>query len=69
VPFASAEDLLIHKLFASRPRDLEDAVGVVRRKGSVLDWPYVEHWIGSFADLPGHEALPLKLRQIRREAG
>ena len=33
VPFATAEDLLIHKLFAGRPRDLEDAAGVVRRKG------------------------------------
>ncbi len=29
VPFATAEDLIIHKLFAGRPRDIEDAGGVV----------------------------------------
>jgi predicted nucleotidyltransferase len=29
VPFASAEDLVLHKLFAGRPRDLEDAAGVI----------------------------------------
>ena len=27
VPFATAEDLIIHKLFAGRPRDIEDAGG------------------------------------------
>jgi hypothetical protein len=32
VSFASAEDLVIHRLFAARPRDLEDALGVVRRR-------------------------------------
>jgi len=38
VPFATAEDLIVHKLFAGRPRDVEDAAGVVRRKGPTLDW-------------------------------
>ena len=31
VPFASAEDLVIHKPLAGRPRDVEDAVGVVHQ--------------------------------------
>lgn len=68
VPFATAEDLLIHKLFAGRARDWEDAIGVIRRTGQTLDWPYVEHWILQFAMVPGREALPDQLAKLRREA-
>lgn len=67
VPFATAEDLIIHKLFAARPRDLEDAVGVVRRTGPRLDWDYVNHWVKEFARVPGREDLPSRLAQVRRE--
>lgn len=69
VPFATAEDLLIHKLFAGRPRDIEDAVGVVRRQGDSLDWDYVGRWVQAFAEVPGREALPQLLAQVRKEAG
>ncbi len=65
VPFATAEDLLLHKLFAGRPRDLEDAAGVVRRKGGELDWGYVERWAREFAAIPGREDLPDRLRELR----
>ena len=68
VPFAAAEDLIIHKLFAHRPRDLEDISGVVRRKGRSLDWPYLDHWARAFAGLPGQEAMPAEIEQLRREA-
>lgn len=68
VPFASAEDLLIHKLFAGRPRDLEDAAGVVRRKGSQLDWAYLDRWTREFASIPGRENLPAMLRALREES-
>lgn len=58
VPFATAEDLILHKLFAGRPRDLEDARGVVRRKGMKIDWGYVRRWADEFAGVPGREGLP-----------
>lgn len=67
VPFASAEDLILHKLFAGRPRDLEDAAGVVRRKGDALDWDYLEEWAALFAEVPGREALPDRVRELREE--
>jgi predicted nucleotidyltransferase len=66
VPFASAEDLLIHKLFAARPRDMEDALGVVRRKGAELDWAYMEQWSRVFAEVPGRESMPDRLAELRR---
>ena len=69
VPFASAEDLIIHKLFAGRPRDLEDAAGVVRRKGPELDWGYMRRWANEFARVAGREGLPAALEELRGELG
>jgi len=66
VPFATAEDLILHKLFAGRPRDIEDAEGVVRRKGASLDWAYVERWAAAFAGVPGRETLPTLVATLRR---
>jgi predicted nucleotidyltransferase len=66
VPFATAEDLLLHKLFAGRPRDFEDAEGVVRRKGSQIDWDYVRKWADEFARVPGREAMPARVERLRR---
>lgn len=68
VPFASAEDLLLHKLFAGRPRDLEDAEGVVRRKGPEIDWDYVRRWAEEFARVPGREEMPDRVEELRRHS-
>lgn len=66
VPFATAEDLIIHKLFAARPRDLEDVRGVVVRKGDTLDWEYIEKWAQAFAVVPGREGMPALVTEMRR---
>lgn len=68
VPFATAEDLVLHKLFAGRALDWEDAIGVVRRRGSMMDWEYLRHWADEFAAVPGREDLPTRLSQLREEA-
>lgn len=65
VPFVTAEDLIIHKLFAGRPRDLDDAASVVRRKGPELDWDYMRVWAEAFAQVEGREALPSQLEELR----
>ncbi|NIU74888.1 MAG: hypothetical protein GWN71_15280 [Gammaproteobacteria bacterium] len=69
VPFATAEDLIIHKLFAGRAVDLEDAATVVRRKGSELDWAYLEEWVRQFADVPGRESLPQQVKALKEQRG
>jgi len=47
VRFAAVEDVVIHKLVAGRPRDLEDVRSVVV-KNPGLDCGYVEEWLGGF---------------------
>lgn len=47
VCFASPEDLVIHKIVAGRPRDLED-VRTVFLKNPALDVPYIRRWLGQF---------------------
>lgn len=68
VPFATAEDLILHKLFAARPRDLEDVAGVVRRKGPDLDWGYLERWAREFAAVPGREGMTAAIDRLHRES-
>jgi len=69
VPVASAEDLVLHKLFAGRPRDLEDAAGVVQRKGDTMDWEYLRGAAGGFRDVPGREGLVEQVDALRGHAG
>lgn len=65
VPYASAEDLLLHKMFAGRPRDIEDARGVVARQGDRLDWDYIENWAREFSVVEGRNGLPDLARRLR----
>ena len=44
----TAEDLIVYKLLSTRPRDYEDAVGIVARQRGRLDVEYVRSWLGQF---------------------
>lgn len=47
VRFASVEDVLIHKIVAGRPRDIEDARAILA-KSHTLDRPYLLRWLREF---------------------
>lgn len=54
---ATAEDLVIHKLASKRPRDLEDAVGVLRRQRGKLDRSYLDGLVRSLSDALDEPAI------------
>lgn len=47
VKFASPEDIIIHKLFAGRPRDIEDVKSILI-KNPDLNTSYIQKWLKEF---------------------
>lgn len=47
VCFASPEDVVLHKIFAGRPRDIEDARSILLRNAD-LDTSYMRDWLDRF---------------------
>jgi predicted nucleotidyltransferase len=56
-PIVSAEDLIIHKMVASRARDVEDIKGILIRQREKLDVRYIRHWLKIFADILGKKEI------------
>ena len=48
VRFASAEDLIIQKIFSGRPRDIEDVRGILIKKIHQLDINYIQGTLKKF---------------------
>lgn len=45
--FSSPEDVIIHKIVAARPRDIEDARSILV-KNPALDQNYIRSWLRDF---------------------
>jgi len=63
VKFASPEDLIIHKVFAGRPRDLDDVRSILLKIPSV-DLPYIEKWLAEFDKSLSNAGLLKKFKEI-----
>jgi hypothetical protein len=56
IRFASLEDVIIHKIFAGRPRDLEDVKSIIL-KNPEFDKGYIIKWLKEFDSVLGQETL------------
>jgi predicted nucleotidyltransferase len=50
VKICSAEDLIIHKAVAGRPKDLDDIESIIIRMAKKLDDDYILYWLDQFAE-------------------
>lgn len=60
----SAEDLVVHKAFAARPKDWIDIEGIITRQKS-LDWNYIDEQIRPLADLKEEPEILTKLARLK----
>ena len=61
----SAEDLIVLKAFADRPKDWLDIDGIIIRQSRHLDWAYVRAQLAPLAELKDAPELVDKLDQRR----
>ncbi len=59
----SAEDLVVLKVFASRPLDVRDAEGVVLR--NQLDWPYIERQLAPLLEVKPDASIAETLTRLK----
>lgn len=63
----SAEDLIIHKCIAGRPRDQEDIEGVLLRQRLSVDVGYIRHWLSELAELiDSHDVIGMLETALKR---
>jgi hypothetical protein len=61
----SAEDLIVLKAFADRPKDWMDVEGILVRQAQGLDWPYVIHQLEPLAELKEAPEIVPRLERMR----
>ena len=62
----SAEDLIVLKAFADRPKDWMDIEGIIVRQSASLDWDYVRTQLAPLAELKDSPELLEKLEHTRQ---
>jgi hypothetical protein len=63
----SAEDLVVLKAFADRPKDWAALRGVLLRQAGVLDWAYIEEKLAPLCEMKEEPELLERLMEMRTE--
>jgi hypothetical protein len=64
LPVISAADLVIHKILAGRPRDMEDAESIALRQGERLDRRFVRATLLELAAFLADDDLRRRVEEI-----
>lgn len=67
LPICTAEDLIIHKAIADRPKDWLDIEKILMRQSGKLDIEYVRSWLIQFADALEKPALVAQFNRLLSE--
>jgi predicted nucleotidyltransferase len=62
----SAEDLIIQKVVANRPKDWQDIEGILAEQHGRLDYDYIENWLQQFADALEQPKILRQYHDIRK---
>jgi len=66
VKFASLEDIIIHKIFAGRPRDIEDVKFIII-KNPDFNRIYIEKWLKEFDNVSSEKKLTIIFNDILKK--
>ncbi len=70
VPIISPEDLIVTKILAGRPKDLDDVQSVLRAQAGQLDLAWIREALGMLEDALGQsDLLPLLESELARLGG
>ncbi|GAI76690.1 unnamed protein product [marine sediment metagenome] len=64
--FASIEDVIIHKIFAARPRDIEDAKSIMIKNPN-FDKNYIRKWLKVFDNSVGENKFVNAFKDLIKE--
>lgn len=67
LPVCTAEDLIIHKAIADRPKDWLDIEKVLLRQRGKLDVAYVRDWLAQFAEALEKPELLTRFEETRKQ--
>lgn len=67
VKFASCEDVIIHKMFASRAIDLEDVKNILIKNRDSINLEYIRKWLIEFSQIPEQEGILEKFEILLSE--
>ncbi|MCC7422151.1 MAG: hypothetical protein IT428_17880 [Planctomycetaceae bacterium] len=65
---ASAEDCILMKAIASRPRDWQDIRDIAVARSRAIEWDYIERQILGLSEAIEAEDLLMRLHEVRRHA-
>jgi len=65
----TAEDLIVMKAFAARPKDWLDVEGIIVRQEGHLDWHYVDQYLRPLVELKDAPEILKELETRRRQFG
>jgi len=64
VRFASCEDVIIHKMLASRAIDAEDVKNILIKNKDSLDVGYISEWLSQFGKISEYEGIVEKFNGL-----